>query len=70
MSDMKAAVEMPLPIATVVGVWQLSQQVVWCLNNVFTEHFSADVLGTVPHQHVKGPAVGLTQDYVASENAA
>jgi len=69
MSDVNAAVEMPLPTATMYVVWQLSQQAVWCLNKVLPEHFSSDVLATVRHHHVKGHTVGHIQHNIPFEKA-
>ena len=70
MSDVNAAVEIPLPTATMCCVWQPSWQAVWCLNKVFSEHFSADILGPVRHHHVEGHTVGHIQHNIPFENAA
>jgi len=68
MSDVNAVVEMPLPTATMYGVRQPSWQAVRCLNKVFPENFSADVLGPVRHHHVKGHTVGHIQHNIPFEN--
>ena len=70
MSGVNAAVEIPLPTATVYGVWQPNWQAVWCLNKVFPENFSTDILGPVRHHHVKGHTVGHIQHNIPFEKAA